>query len=251
MDGTAHAAQMTPEVERRDERLLAARALAGEEEALRLFMADNNRRLYRIARSIVLDSHEAEDVVQEAYLKAFTHLDEFRGEAALATWLARITINEAAARLRVRRRAKLIHVFGAQKNEGEAFSSQAKDCDDPEKSLAQREILRLVEQATERLPEDFRLVFVLRVIEGLSVAEVAQILELRPETVKTRLHRARRLIRDQLEKDIGPFVMEAFPFGGARCAQSVRAVLARLSSPHKNSGTFFAGLHPMTVTQQS
>jgi RNA polymerase sigma-70 factor (ECF subfamily) len=232
MEG-AHAAQLTPEVERRDERRLAARALAGEEEALRLIMADNNRRLYRIARSIVLDSHEAEDVVQEAYLKAFTHLDEFRGEAALATWLARITINEAAARLRVRRRAKLIHVFGAQKKEGEAFSSEAKDCDDPEKSLAQREILRLVEQATERLPEDFRLVFVLRAIEGLTVAETAHILDLRPETVKTRLHRARRLIRDQLEKDIGPFVMEAFPFGGARCAQSVRAVLARLSSPHK------------------
>jgi RNA polymerase sigma-70 factor (ECF subfamily) len=252
MGGTAHAAQIAPETDQRDERLLAARALAGEEEALRLIMADNNRRLYRIARSIVLDSHEAEDVVQEAYLKAFTHLDEFRGEAALATWLARITINEAAARLRMRRRAKLIHVFGAQKSDSDGvFSSQAKDCDDPEKSLAQREILRLVEQATERLPEDFRLVFVLRVIEGLSVAEVAHILELRPETVKTRLHRARRLIRDQLEKDIGPFVMEAFPFGGARCAQSVRAVLARLSSPHKNSGTFSAGPHPMTVTQQS
>jgi RNA polymerase sigma-70 factor (ECF subfamily) len=233
MEGT-QAAQITPEMERRDERLLAQRALAGEEEALRLIMARNNRRLYRIARSIVLDSHEAEDVVQEAYFKAFTHLDGFRGEAGLATWLARITINEASARLRVRRRAKLIHYFSAPKKESEGiFASQTKDHDDPEKSLAQREILRLVEQATDRLPEDFRVVFVLRVIEGLGVAETAQILELRPETVKTRLHRARRLIRDQLEKDIGPFVMEAFPFGGARCAQSARAVLARLSSPKK------------------
>jgi RNA polymerase sigma-70 factor (ECF subfamily) len=231
MEGT-QAAQITPEMERRDERLLAQRALAGEEEALRLIMARNNRRLYRIARSILLDSHEAEDVVQEAYFKAFTHLDGFRGEAGLATWLARITINEASAR--VRRRAKLIHYFVAPKKESEGiFASRTKDHVDPEKSLAQREILRLVEQATDRLPEDFRVVFVLRVIEGLGVAETAQILELRPETVKTRLHRARRLIRDQLEKDIGPFVMEAFPFGGARCAQSARAVLARLSSPKK------------------
>ena len=223
------AAQITPKTERREDCQLAERALAGEEEALRLIMAQNNRRLYRIARSILLDSHEAEDVIQEAYLKAFIHLDGFRGEAGLATWLARITINEAAARLRIRRRAKIIHYFGAQKQQGEVFSSQAKDCDDPEKSLAQREILRLVEQATDRLPEDFRLVFVLRVIEGLGVAETAQILDVRPETVKTRLHRARRLIREQLEKDIGPFVMEAFPFGGARCAQSVCAVLARLT----------------------
>ena len=127
------AAQITPKAERQDDCQLAQRALAGEEEALRLIMAQNNRRLYRIARSIVLDSHEAEDVVQEAYLKAFTHLDGFRGEAGLATWLARITINEAAARLRVRRRAKIIHFFGAEKKRDEVFSSQAKDCDDPEK----------------------------------------------------------------------------------------------------------------------
>lgn len=227
------AAQITPKAERQDDCQLAQRALAGEEEALRHIMAQNNRRLYRIARSIVLDSHEAEDVVQEAYLKAFTHLDGFRGEAGLATWLARITINEAAARLRVRRRAKIIHFFGAEKKRDEVFSSQAKDCDDPEKSLAQREILRLVEQATDKLPEDFRVVFVLRVVEGLGVAETAQILDVRPETVKTRLHRARRLIREHLEKEIGPFVMEAFPFGGARCAQSVCAVLARLSLANK------------------
>ncbi|MFO1123833.1 MAG: RNA polymerase sigma factor [Methylocystis sp.] len=227
------AAQITPKAERQDDCQLAQRALAGEEEALRHIMAQNNRRLYRIARSIVLDSHEAEDVVQEAYLKAFTHLDGFRGEAGLATWLARITINEAAARLRVRRRAKIIHFFGAEKKRDEVFSSQAKDCDDPEKSLAQREILRLVEKATDKLPEDFRVVFVLRVVEGLGVAETAQILDVRPETVKTRLHRARRLIREHLEKEIGPFVMEAFPFGGARCAQSVCAVLARLSLANK------------------
>ncbi|MGD9656149.1 MAG: RNA polymerase sigma factor [Methylocystis sp.] len=232
MEGT-DAAQLTSQTERREDCQLAERALAGEADALRLIMAQNNRRLYRIARSIVLDSHDAEDVVQEAYLKAFTHLDGFRGEAGLATWLARITINEAAARLRVRRRAKIIDFFGAQKKQDEFFSSQAKDCDDPEKSLAQREILRLVERATDRLPEEFRIVFVLRVIEGLGVAETAQILDVRPETVKTRLHRARRLIREQLEKDIGPFVMEAFPFGGARCAQSVCAVLARLSLANK------------------
>lgn len=232
MEGT-DAAHIAPTSEAREDCQLATRALAGEEEALRLIMAQNNRRLYRIARSIVLDSHEAEDVVQEAYLKAFTHLDGYRGEAGIATWLARIAINEAMARLRVKRRAKIIHFFGAGRKQDEVFSSQAKDCDDPEKSLAQREILRLVEQATDRLPEDFRIVFVLRVIEGLGVAETAQILDVRPETVKTRLHRARRLIREELEKDIGPFVMEAFPFGGARCAQSVCAVLARLARSNK------------------
>jgi RNA polymerase sigma-70 factor, ECF subfamily len=208
---------------------LVRRACARDETAVRIIMQSNNRRLYRLARGILRNDGEAEDVVQETYVRAFTHLESFRADSSLATWLARIAINEALGRLR-RQRPNVEWttlppgVLEAQVIQFPLSASSG----DPEKSMAQREIQRVVEHAIDELPEAFRLVFITRVIEGMNVEETADILGLKPETVKTRLHRARTMLRDNVEKKIGPVVMEAFPFAGRRCARLTEAVLKRL-----------------------
>ena len=212
-----------------DDAELVRRALARDDTAFRIIMERHNRRLYRIARGILRNDTEAEDVVQEAYVSAFTHLDGFRGDSSLATWLARITMNEALGRLRRERLAVDLDTFEAQRTEAQIIQfPQTVTSDDPERTMAQREILQLVERATDNLPEIFRIVFITRVIEGMSVEETADLLGLRPETVKTRLHRARRLVREQLDKKIGPVLMEAFPFAGRRCERMTNAVMQRL-----------------------
>jgi RNA polymerase sigma-70 factor (ECF subfamily) len=209
---------------------LVRRALARDDTAFRAIMQRHNRRLYRVARSILRNDFEAEDVVQEAYVNAFTHLDGFRGDSSLATWLSRITMNEALGRLR--RERPTVELDEAQRTEAQIIQfPQSGASDDPERTMAQREILRLVEQATDNLPEIFRIVFVTRVIEGMSVEETAELLDLQPETVKTRLHRARLLVREQLDKQIGPVLMDAFPFAGRRCERVTNAVMKRLSLP--------------------
>ena len=164
-----------------------------------------NQRLYRIARGIVRNDSEAEDVVQEAYVNAFAHLDTFRGDSALATWLSRIVMNEALGRLRKNRNAADFAAAAetAPKAEVIPFPLNSRS-DDPERTIAQRQILQLVERATDNLPDTYRAVFVARVIEGLSIDETAELLGVRPETVKTRLHRARQLVRKQLDEQIGP-----------------------------------------------
>ena len=213
-----------------DDAELVRRALARDDTAFRIIMERHNRRLYRIARGILRNDTEAEDVVQEAYVSAFTHLDGFRGDSSLATWLSRIVMNEALGRLRRERLAVDLDTFEAQRTEAQIIQfPQTVTSDDPERTMAQREILQLVERATDNLPEIFRIVFITRVIEGMSVEETADLLGLRPETVKTRLHRARRLVREQLDKKIGPVLMEAFPFAGRRCERMTNAVMQRLS----------------------
>jgi RNA polymerase sigma-70 factor (ECF subfamily) len=212
-----------------DDAELVRRALARDDTAFRIIMERHNRRLYRIARGILRNDTEAEDVVQEAYVSAFTHLDGFRGDSSLATWLSRITMNEALGRLRRERLAVDLDTFEAQRTEAQIIQfPQTVTSDDPERTMAQREILQLVERATDNLPEIFRIVFITRVIEGMSVEETADLLGLQPETVKTRLHRARRLVREQLDKQIGPVLMEAFPFAGRRCERMTNAVMQRL-----------------------
>ena len=208
---------------------LVQRARARDEAAIRVIMQSNNRRLYRLARGILRNDSEAEDVVQETYVRAFTHLDSFRGDSSLATWLARIAMNEALGRLRRQRpgvewTSLPPGVLEAQIIQFPLSSPQ----EDPEKSMAQREIQHVVEHAIDDLPEAFRIVFITRVIEGMNVEETAEILGLKPETVKTRLHRARTMLRDNVEKKIGPVVMEAFPFAGRRCERLTEAVLKRL-----------------------
>jgi RNA polymerase sigma-70 factor (ECF subfamily) len=194
-------------------------------------MRMHNQKLYRLARSIVRNDSEAEDIVQETYVTAFAHLASFRGEASLATWLSRIAINEALGRLRRKRRAAEVL---ASETAGDAQIIPfplAVSSDDPERDMAQRQILKLVEQATDALPDAYRTVFVARVIEGLSIEETADLLGIKPQTVKTRLHRARDLVRKQIDETIGPIMLDAFPFAGRRCERLTSAVMKRLGLP--------------------
>lgn len=212
-----------------DDPELVRGALAGEPRAFRAIMTRYNQRLYRIGRSIVRNDAEAEDVLQEAWLSAFANLKGFRGDSALITWLSRIVMNEALGRLRKRRRAVAVQLSDEQRSVAQVipFPLNA-GLDNPERNMAQREILKFVEQATDSLPEAFRTVFVARAIEGLSVEETAELLGIRPETVKTRLHRARKLLREKLDEQIGPVLLDAFPFAGWRCQRTTEAVMRRL-----------------------
>jgi RNA polymerase sigma-70 factor, ECF subfamily len=211
---------------------LAHRALARESGAFRTIMKTHNQRLYRLALGLVRDNGEAEDIVQESYVRAFTHLDGFRGDSTLATWLSRIVINEALGRLRKTRRAERFVATDDPRQQAEIipFPLNA-STDDPERAMAQRQILKLVEEATDSLPDAYRTVFVARVIEGMSIEETASLLGLRPETVKTRLHRARSLVRKELDAQIGPVLLDAFPFAGRRCERLTTAVMTRLGFP--------------------
>jgi RNA polymerase sigma-70 factor (ECF subfamily) len=210
---------------------LVARARNRDEAAIRAIIKSNNRRLYRLARGILRNDSEAEDVVQETYVRAFTHLEQFRGDSSLATWLARIAMNEALGRLRSQRPGVEWTSLPQGTIEAQVIQFPLAASIDPEKTMAQREIQNVVEHAIDELPEPFRLVFITRVVEGMNVEETAEILNLKPETVKTRLHRARAMLRENVERKIGPVVMEAFPFAGRRCDRLTDAVLKRLGFP--------------------
>jgi RNA polymerase sigma-70 factor, ECF subfamily len=208
---------------------LVGRALAHDAGAFRAIMRKHNRRLYRIARGILRNNSDAEDAVQDAYVSAFTHLASYRGESALGTWLSRIVINEALGRLRSKRTTLDVTSLDATRSKAEIIQFPlATASDDPERTMAQRQILELVEHATDNLPAAFRMVFITRVIEGMSLEETSELLDIRPQTVKTRLHRARQLVREQLDKQIGPLQMDAFPFAGRRCERMTEAVMKRL-----------------------
>lgn len=208
---------------------LVARARGRDEAAIRSILQANNRRLFRLARGVLRNDSEAEDVVQETYVRAFTHLDDFRGDSSFATWLGRIAINEALGRLRRQRPSVDVDTLAPGVLEAQIIPFPLSGAsEDPEKSMAQREIQHVVEHAIDELPDSFRIVFITRVIEGMNVEETAEILGLKPETVKTRLHRARTMLRDNVEKKIGPVVMEAFPFAGKRCERLTETVLNRL-----------------------
>jgi RNA polymerase sigma-70 factor (ECF subfamily) len=203
---------------------LARRAVARDGAAFRTIIKTHNQRLYRIARGVVRNDAEAEDIVQEAYVRAFAHLESFRGDASLGTWLSRIVINEALGRLRKRQRT----VAMPENSQAEIIQFPLNPSDDPERTMAQRQILQLVERATDSLPDVYRMVFVARVIEGLGIEETSELLGVRPQTVKTRLHRARALLRKALDDQIGPVLLEAFPFAGRRCERLTAAVMKRL-----------------------
>ena len=195
--------------------------------ALRQVITANNQRLFRAAWSILKDRSEAEDAVQSAYLKAFARIGEFEGRSALSTWLTRITINEALGRLRSSRRRKKnledqgVSVLDHYRETLMRGSQPAA----PDASLAREQLRLLLERAVAGLPDAFRSVFVLREIEGLNVEETAEALDLAPATVKTRLLRARRKLRDALEPDVHSAMVGAFPFAGADCEAMTEKVL--------------------------
>lgn len=201
-------------------------ARLGDETAIRALIKANNQRLFRVARAVLRDDAEAEDVVQETYVKAFTRLASFRGDSAFSTWLTRIALNEALGRRRRRRPATdLSAIEESASAEIIAFPGAS-----PEAEAGRSEMHGILAAAIDTLPEPFRLVFVLREVEELDVAETAAFLGIKPETVKTRLFRARRLIRAALEKRIAPVLADVFPFNGARCTRLADRVVAQLQT---------------------
>ena len=200
-----------------------------DEAAVRVITKRYNRRLFRIARSIIRNDAEAEDVVQETYVRAFTGLDMFRGDAAFGTWITRIAMNEALGRLRRRRPTVDWETYGANRHQAEIIDFPASAAGgDPEQSMAQSEIRAVLEQAIDELPDAFRAVFVARIVEGMSVDETADLFGLQSQTVKTRLHRARLLLREELDKKLGPALTSTFPFDGPRCDRMTEAVVGRI-----------------------
>jgi RNA polymerase sigma-70 factor (ECF subfamily) len=197
---------------------LVSRVRARDEAAVRAITGRYNRRLFRVVRSILRDDAEAEDVVQETYVRALTGLDMFRGDAAFGTWITRIAMNEALGRLRKRRPTVDWETFGENRSDAQIIDFPVSaGGNDPEKMMAQGEIRAVLEKAIDELPDSFRAVFVARIVEAMTVEETADLFGLKPETVKTRLHRARSLLRDALDRQLGPALTSTFPFGGSRC----------------------------------
>jgi len=197
------------------------RVSRGETALFELLMRRYNQRLYRIARAIVRDDGEAEDVTQDAFVRAYEHLDQFAGRARFSTWLTRIAVHEASARVRRR---------GLQTDIEESMPNLASTTPGPEQRAADRELGRAIEAAVEALPEVYGAVFMLREVEGLSTAETSACLEIPEETVKTRLHRGRILLRNHIAARVGAAVRETFTFAGARCDRTVAAVMARIAA---------------------
>lgn len=210
---------------------LVARARIGEAAAFRAIMQRHNRRLYRVARGVLGNDAEAEDATQEAFVRGFQGLEGFRGESTLATWLTRIVLNEALGRKRRQRPMVDLNDLDRLDEQREArvlaFPGTRADSD-PEAEAFRSEIRRLLEHAVDALPEAFRIVFVMREVEQMSVDETASQLGLRPETVKTRLHRARRLLRESLKAKLGSAFQDTYAFDGLRCERTTDAVLRRL-----------------------
>ena len=213
-----------------DEQIIA-RVVAGETALFEELMRRYNQRVYRVARAILKNEGEAEDVMQQAYLNAFTHLRQFAERAQFSTWLTRIVIHEALGRRRRARPADEI----ANDSEVAAMSRAESDGPSPERQAYASELKRLVEESVDALPDSYRAVFMLREIEGLSTSETAAGLELGEEAVKTRLHRARAIVRRELFARAGGSSAGAFTFGLSRCDAIVRRVLAKLERATSHS----------------
>jgi RNA polymerase sigma-70 factor, ECF subfamily len=199
------------------------RVLAGDASLFEILMRRYNQRLFRVARSILADDSEAEDVMQEAYVRAFRELATFRGEARFSTWLTRIACHEALARARKRRRLVPIGV-GVVGEPPEPPSENA----GPERDMENRELQAVLHDAVEILPDPLRAVFCLREVEGLSTEQTADALGLSVENVRVRLHRAKRGLRQTLDERIGSEVRRLYLFEAPRCDRMVAAVFARL-----------------------
>ena len=205
--------------------VLIRQVLGGNTALFELLMRRYNERVYRAARSIVRDEHEAEDVMQQVYINAFTHLRQFTGAARFSTWLTRIAINEALARVR---RQGRYEAFDEEGSNVEPLMTHD-PADDPERQAFAHELRGLLETAIDSLPNGMREVFVLREVEGLSTLEVAECLGVSEDVVKTRLSRGRALLRRLLIERTGAAAPEAFRFYRPRCDRVVANVLATIT----------------------
>jgi RNA polymerase sigma-70 factor (ECF subfamily) len=199
------------------------RVVAGETALFELLMRRHNQRIFRTVRAIVRDEHEAEDVMQQAYINAYTHLRDFEERATFATWMTRIAMNEAFARVRPR-------ALRVANDMDEKAIEQIRSADpDPEQQLAAAELQRLVETAIASLPETYRIVLMMREVEGLDTKEVAECLEVSEDVVKTRLYRAREILRDNVYRRAGLTFNSLFTFGQSRCDRTVAAVMEKIA----------------------
>ena len=205
---------------------LLHRARRGEAIPFGTLVRRHDRYLYRLARSVLVDDHEAEDVVQLTFIKAYTQLAQFRGEASLRTWLGRITLNEAVRRRRLRRAlVPLDAIDEANERDRSRMHLSSLVGSDPERAAAQGQIRKRLERAIDDLPPAFRAVLILRDVEEISGEEAATLLGIQPETVRTRLHRARRLLREALGEQLASALKDAFPFERSRCDRLVERTL--------------------------
>jgi RNA polymerase sigma-70 factor (ECF subfamily) len=200
--------------------------LAGETGLFELLMRRYNQRLYRAARAILRDDAEAEDVAQDAWVRAYQHLRQFEGRASFSTWLTRIGVHEALSRLR--RRSRKEEIDGMTESRRDSLDAVSTSASTPEQLASNNEARSLLEQAIDSLPDAYRETFVLRDVEGMSTAETAESLSISEENVKTRLHRARALLRKELYARAGATSSTAFHFLGARCDRMVTDVMDRI-----------------------
>jgi RNA polymerase sigma-70 factor (ECF subfamily) len=212
---------------------LVERIGRGDHLAFEAVMRKYNGKLFRIARAILKDDSDAEDVLQEAYLDAYRHIGDFRGGSELSTWLTRIVINQALMRVRKeRRRSSIVPFRSALMHETDSPEVQVPDqqSESPSASAIRAETRQMLERRIDELPVAFRTVFIMREVEEMSVEETARCLSITPATVRTRLFRARALLREALARDIDTATGDVFAFAGARCDRIVANVLARLNS---------------------
>jgi RNA polymerase sigma-70 factor (ECF subfamily) len=208
---------------------IVRRVRAGETRLFELLFRRHRQRVYRVARAILRDDAEAADVVQEAYLRAYTHLDQFAGRAAFSTWLTKIAIYLAWNRARLRGRQ--LEKRAVPAGEESAAEGEIATGSDPEKQAYGKEVKTILEIATDALPDRYRSVFMMREIEEMSTAETAECLNLSQDIVKTRLHRARALLREKLHSSVGPQGAEAFRFGGSSCQRMWASLFLKMKSP--------------------
>jgi RNA polymerase sigma-70 factor, ECF subfamily len=216
--------------EPRDSELLE-HARKGDAAAFDTLIRRHDKHLYRIARSVLSDDQEAEDAVQESYIRAFTGLRDFRGAASLRTWLTRIVLNEAIRRRRRRRSmVNLDALHAAQERTRRPIHSPSLTARgrDPERAAAQSQIRKTLEKAIDNLPAALRVVFVMRDVEEFSTADTAKLLGIPEETVKTRLHRGRRMLRESLGEQLALALKDVFPFEKPRCDALVQRLLGQL-----------------------
>jgi RNA polymerase sigma-70 factor (ECF subfamily) len=209
---------------------VVARVLAGDIASFEILMRRHNQRLYRIGRAILRNDAEAEDLMQDAYVRAYEHLNQFAGRAKFSTWLSRIAVNEALAR---KRRLKNFEELEPSMNttDGNGFKPErfASSAPDPEQQASSSEMQRLLESAIEDLPDDYRTVLILRDVQEMDTDEAAIALDISEQNVKVRLHRARALLRKKMYVRAGAHRKEAFPFHAVRCDRVVKAVFQRIS----------------------
>ena len=205
---------------------VVARVLAGETRMFEIVMRRYNQRLYRVARAILRNDSEAEDVMQDAYVRAYEHLDQFAERAKFSTWLTRIAVHEALTRQRRGKRYQELEPMS--EGDGDPMDGFASMALTPEEEVSNSEMRSLLEKAVEKLPDAYRTVFVLRDIEEMSTIDTANALEISEENVKVRLHRARALLRKTLYDHAGMERKEAFNFHAVRCDRVVKNVFERI-----------------------